>query len=189
MHEGRVTVPKGLSSDIARLAFDVGIDRVTVYPVLVLPDADADVVSVETSTPRAKAFRDRLTTSGLVSRASVTTGEIRAVLSNGSVEELTYPAIEPALEVFQDLWQLNHVTVSYAVRALTAALLLGYGMLRRDVVSIVVAALFLPFTAQVLALGFGGRLAARPAGRDSAGRQPGRISIGGSAGGPGLWRP
>ena len=73
MHEGRVTVPKGLSSDIARLAFDVGIDRVTVYPVLVLPDADADVVSVETSTPRAKAFLDRLTTSGLVSRASVTT--------------------------------------------------------------------------------------------------------------------
>jgi hypothetical protein len=112
MHEVRVTVPNGLSSDIARLAFDVGIDRVTVYPVLVLPDADADVVSVETSTPRAKAF-------------------------------------------FQDLWQLNHVTVSYAVRTLTAALPLGYGVLRRDVVSIVVAALFLPFTAQVLALGFG----------------------------------
>jgi hypothetical protein len=47
------------------------------------------------------------------------------------------------------------VTVGYAVRALTAALPLGYGVLRRDVVSIVVAALFLPFTAQVLALGFG----------------------------------
>jgi hypothetical protein len=75
---------------------------------------------LETSTPRAKAFLDRLTTSGLtdLSRASVTTREVRGVLSNGSVEELTYPAIEPALEVFQDLWQLNHVTVSYAARAL-----------------------------------------------------------------------
>jgi len=34
MHEVRITVPKGLSSGIAKLAFDVGIDRVTVCPVL-----------------------------------------------------------------------------------------------------------------------------------------------------------
>ena len=157
MHEVRITVPKGLSSGIAKLAFDVGIDRVTVCPVLVLPDADADLVSVETSTPLAKTFLDRLAVSGLVdlSRASITTREVRALLGKSSVEELTYPAVEPALEVFEDLWQLNHVTVSYVVRALAAALLLAYGMLRGDVVSIVVAALFLPFTAQVLGLGFG----------------------------------
>ena len=157
MHEVRITVPKGLSSDIAKLAFEAGIDRVTVCPVFVLPHADADLVSVETSTPRAKAFLDCLVASGLVdlSVVSVTTREVRAILSKGSVEELTYPAVEPALEVFEDLWQLNHVTVSYVARALAAALLLGYGMLRSDIVSIVVAALFLPFTAQVLALGFG----------------------------------
>jgi hypothetical protein len=39
MHEVRITVPKGLSSGIAKLAFNVGIDRVTVCPVVVLPDA------------------------------------------------------------------------------------------------------------------------------------------------------
>jgi hypothetical protein len=40
MHEVRITVPKGLSLDIAKLAFEAGIDRVTVCPVFVLPHAD-----------------------------------------------------------------------------------------------------------------------------------------------------
>jgi len=59
------------------------------------------------------------------------------------------------VEVFQDLWQLNHLTPSFLVRAVAAAVLLGYGMLRADPVSIVVAALFLPFMQQVLGLAFG----------------------------------
>jgi len=59
------------------------------------------------------------------------------------------------VEVFQDLWQLNHLTPSFIARALAAAILLGYGMLRADPVSIVVAALFLPFMSQVLGLAFG----------------------------------
>jgi hypothetical protein len=99
MHEVRITVPSGFSSDIAKLALEVGIDRVTVCPVHVLgPNSDAEIVSVETSTPHAKAFLDRLMTSGTVdlSRSSVTTREVRAILGNRPVQEVTYPTVELA---------------------------------------------------------------------------------------------
>jgi hypothetical protein len=63
--------------------------------------------------------------------------------------------IEPALDVLEDLWQLNHITPSYVGRAGGAAVLLAYGMFHNNAIAIVVAALFLPFLSQVLAIGFG----------------------------------
>jgi hypothetical protein len=158
MHEVRVTVSRGSGSAIAKAALEAGIQRITVCPVQVIDShADAEIVSVETSTPRAKAFLHRVLSSGEVDlgNTSITTREVRAILDGDPVRELTYPAVEPTVEVFQDLWQLNHLTPSFIARALAAAILLGYGMLRADPVSIVVAALFLPFMSQVLGLAFG----------------------------------
>jgi uncharacterized membrane protein len=63
--------------------------------------------------------------------------------------------IEPALDVLEDLWQLSHVTPSYIGRAAGAAVLMAYGMFENSAISIVVAALFLPFLSQVLAISFG----------------------------------
>jgi hypothetical protein len=63
--------------------------------------------------------------------------------------------LEPPINVFEDLWQLNHVTISYVARAFAGAILLAYGMLENNPITIVVAALFLPFLSQVLALSFG----------------------------------
>ena len=105
----------------------------------------------------AKAFLHRVLSSGVADlrESSITTREVRAILSADPVREVTYPAVEPTVEVFQDLWQLNHLAPSFLVRAVAAAILLGYGMLRADPVSIVVAALFLPFMQQVLGLAFG----------------------------------
>jgi len=154
MHEVRVTVPRGLGSAVAKAALEVGIQHVTVCPVrTVEPRGDAEIVSVETSTPMAKAFLHRVLSSGVAGlrESSITTREVRAILSADPVREVTYPTVE----VFQDLWQLNHLTPSFLVRAVAAAILLGYGMLRADPVSIVVAALFLPFMQQVLGLAFG----------------------------------
>src|SRR5262247_2288954 len=158
MHEVRVTVSRGSGSAIAKAALEAGIQRITVCPVQVIDShADAEIVSVETSTPRAKAFLHRVLSSGEVDlgNTSITTREVRAILDGDPVSEQTYPAVEPTVEVFQDLWQLNHLTPSFIARALAAAILLGYGMLRADPVSIVVAALFLPFMSQVLGLAFG----------------------------------
>ena len=158
MHEVRVTVPRGSSSAIARAALEVGIQRVTVCPVQTVgPYAEAEIVSVETSTAMAKAFLHRVLSSDAVDlqESSITTREVRAILGAEPVREMTYPAVEPTVEVFQDLWQVNHLTPSFVARSVAAAVLLGYGMLRADPVSIVVAALFLPFMPQVLGLAFG----------------------------------
>ena len=112
---------------------------------------------METSTPRAKEFIDALFSADWFDpkQYSITTRELRAIFSSEPVYEITRPVIEPALDVLEDLWQLNHITPSYIARAAGAALLLGYGMFENSAIAIVVAALFLPFLAQVLAVGFG----------------------------------
>jgi hypothetical protein len=57
MHEIRATVPPDCVREAARLAHAAGITRVTVAEVFVHgPDAERRVVSVETSTPKARAF-------------------------------------------------------------------------------------------------------------------------------------
>ena len=50
---------------------------------------------------------------------------------------------------------MSHVTPSYVGRAAGGAILLADGVIHNSPISIVVAALFLPFLSQVLAVGFG----------------------------------
>jgi hypothetical protein len=69
--------------------------------------------------------------------------------------ELTKPMSEPFPDVIQDLWQLSHLTPSYLARARAGGIILGTGIVENNAVAIVVAALFLPFLAEVLAVSFG----------------------------------
>lgn len=159
MHESKATVPVERSADVARLALDVGIAEATIYEVFVHgPDKQKHVVSVEVSTPHAKAFLDALLDSSLFDpgECTITSRELRAIVSSVPTADLTRPMIEPAADVIQDLWQLSHVTAGYIGRAAGGALLLADGMIRNSPISIVAAALFLPFLSQVLAAGFGG---------------------------------
>jgi uncharacterized membrane protein len=129
-----------------------------VYSVFVHgPNQRREVLSVETSTPQAKAFIDSLLTAPWfnVQEHSISARELRAILSSQSLREITCPMVEPALDVLEDLWQLSHLTPSYLGRACSAALLLAYGMLENSAIAIVVAALFVPFLSQVLAISFG----------------------------------
>jgi len=158
MHEVRVTVPQGKSQDVARIALDVGIKQASIYRVYVHgPNREMEVVSAETSTPRAKLFIDALLSTSWLNLAecSISARELRAVLSSDSQSEITYPTVEPAVDVLADLWQLSHLTSSYVGRAVAAAILLAYGMAEDSAISIVVAALFMPFLSQVLAVSFG----------------------------------
>ena len=50
---------------------------------------------------------------------------------------------------------MSHVTASYVGRAAGGAILLADGVIHNSPIAIVVAALFLPFLSQVLAVGFG----------------------------------
>jgi hypothetical protein len=158
MHEVRITVPRGRGPGIAQIGLKAGLDRVTLCTGHAYgPNRDVEIVSVEASTPAARAFLDAVASDGVLdlSDSIVTTRELRAILGTQPASEVTRPMVEPIPDVFDDLWQLSHITSSYVGRATAAALLMAHGMLKNDLVSIVVAALFLPFFSQVLALGFG----------------------------------
>jgi hypothetical protein len=62
---------------------------------------------------------------------------------------------EPFTDVIQDLWQMSHVTTSYVGRAAAGGILLATGVIDDNPIAIVVAALFLPYLSQVLAISFG----------------------------------
>ncbi len=158
MHEIRVTVPEGRATDVAELALRAGISQASIYPVFAYgPNQTKQIVSAETSTPKAKKFADSVLTSSWFDSAecTITSRELRAVVTNAHPHEITQPMLEPPVNVFEDLWQLSHVTISYIARTLAGAVFLAYGMMKNDPISIVVAALFLPFLSQVLAVSFG----------------------------------
>lgn len=125
--------------------------------VFIGPNRHKEVVSAETSTPRARAFIDALLAAPWfdVKEYSLTAREVRAIVTDEPIAEITRPRLQPPVDVLEDLWQLSHLTSSYVGRACSAAILLAYGMLENSAISIVLAALFMPFLSEVLALSFG----------------------------------
>jgi hypothetical protein len=143
------------------MALASGIERLTVYKVVQVAaqgSLPCETVSIECSTPQAKHLLDALFTSDWfnLEAYSISTREIRSLASTSLVSQVTRPMPEPALDVIEDLWQLTHTTPSYYGRAAAGGLLLADGMYHNNPISIVVAALFLPFLSQLLALALGG---------------------------------
>src|SRR6266576_1856211 len=158
MHEIRATLPSEHVTAAMRLAREAGIQRVSIADVYVHgPDQRRQVISVETSTPKARAFVEALLGSADIRRAdcSITSRELRAIVNGDDLSDLTKPMSEPYPDVIQNLWQLSHLTVSYLARAAAGAILLATGIIDNNPVSIVVAALFLPFLSEMLAVSFG----------------------------------
>jgi len=158
MHEIRATLPPEQVAAAMRLARDAGIQRVSVADVYVHgPDERQQVISVETSTPKAREFVEALLGSADIRSAdySITSRELRAIVNGDDFSALTKPMREPFPDLIQDLWQLSDLTVSYLARAAAGAILLATGIIDNNPVSIVVAAMFLPFLSEMLAVSFG----------------------------------
>jgi len=158
MHEIRVTIPPECTEEAARLAHDAGIERVSIAEVFVHgPGLQRHVLSAESSTPKARAFVDALLNSSAFSGVDYTvkSREVRSIVSTESPDSLTRPMSEPFTDVIQDLWQLSHITTSYVGRAAAGGILLATGIVDDNPIAIVVAALFLPYLAQLLAISFG----------------------------------
>lgn len=158
MHEIRATLPPEQVSAATRLAREAGIVRISAADVFVHgPDKRRQVISVETSTPKARAFVEALLGSAEIRGAdySITSRELRAIVNGDDIIALTKPMSEPFPDVIQDLWQLSHLTISYLARAAAGAILLATAIIDDNPVSIVVAALFLPFLSELLAVSFG----------------------------------
>jgi uncharacterized membrane protein len=135
-----------------------GVQEVTIYKVFAYStNQEKEVVSTETSTPLAKAFIDALFAADCLDRntSSISTRQLRAVRAKASSFEITKPMVMPALDVFEDLWQLSHVTIGYVLRAIAAAALMAIALIENSSIGIVVAALFAPFLSPTLAISFG----------------------------------
>jgi hypothetical protein len=160
MHEIRLSVPPDRVEDAVGAAHRAGIERVTVLPTAIHRPkgvAAAVTVSAETSTPHARAFADAVLASDWFDRAtcSMSTRELRAIVTDEPLDALTCPMPEPGDDVLQDLWQLSHVTPSYMGRCLAAALLLVRAMFANDLVALLLAVLFLPFLSELRGMAYG----------------------------------
>ena len=85
MHEVRAALPPECVSEAVRLANSVGIERVTVTEAFVHGlEVEVRVISVETSTPKARAFIEEFLGSPVLSkvRATLSSRELRAVVSD-----------------------------------------------------------------------------------------------------------
>jgi len=108
MHEIRATVPLNHVAGAMQLAREAGIDRISVSDVYVYgPDAQRQVISVETSTPKARAFIEAFLNSTDLRGAgySLTSRELRALINGDDLSALTRPMCEPLPDMVQDLWR------------------------------------------------------------------------------------
>jgi hypothetical protein len=157
----KVSAPHGKGVDVAKLAFGEGISDASIYQAE-KHSAEGeikiqDVVEVQTSTPKGKRFVDALLGADFYNQQdySIAVRQPRAVLSSESTRELTKPLVEPAIDIFQELWQFSHITAGFIGRIFIAACLLGYGLIHQKILIIIAGLLFLPLLPLLLAIGFG----------------------------------
>lgn len=158
----KVTSPQGMGASVAQVAFSVGIEKVSAYTVNSLhsdgKDELKDSVDIETSTPKGKHFIDALLASDFYNDKdfSIAVRQPRAIVSSESLHELTKPMVEPATDMFEELWQFSHVTVGFIGRNFIAACLLAYGLIHQKTLLIIAGLLFLTLLPPLLGIGFGG---------------------------------
>jgi hypothetical protein len=157
----KISAPEGKGESVARIAFSVGIDKVSLHQVENYNSEGkteiADVVDLETSTPKAKRFVDALLTADFYNQDDFTLvvrGAL-SIISSGGVRELTEPLTDTVTDILEELWQFSHITYSFIGRIFIAACLLAYGLIEYKLLLIIAGLLFLPLLPLQLAVGFG----------------------------------
>ena len=157
----RINAPHGKGADVARTAFSVGINQVSVFQLeshrASGEQQTKDAVDVETSTPQAKQLIDALLAADFYDPADYTINvrQPRSIISKESLRELTRPLVVPASDIYEELWQFSHVTVGFIGRNFIAACLLAYGLIEQQILLILAGLLFLQLLPLLLAVGFG----------------------------------
>jgi hypothetical protein len=116
-----------------------------------------DIVDIETSTPRAKHFIELLVKADFYDRKefSISTRQPASIISDGDIRKLTKPLAIPVADVFQELWQFSHITISFVGRVFIGGALLAFGLINQQILVIVAGLLFLPLLPLILAVSFG----------------------------------
>jgi uncharacterized protein DUF389 len=161
MRQITITAPEGSGSQVAQIAFAVGIQEVSVSAKRVLDcsglETIKDSIEMDVGTPLAKAFIDEFTTAPFFSRAkfSVAVRQPRAIVSRDELSQLTRPLVEPSVDIFEELWQFSQVTYGFIGRILIGGLLLAYGLVDYKLLFMIAGLLFIPLLPLMLSIGFG----------------------------------
>lgn len=153
--------PEGRGDDVAKVAFSVGIEKVSRRQIVSQHDdgkiEKKDVVDIETSTPLGKRYIDALLAADFYNREDFTLSirQPRSIISKTGFRELTRPLVQPASDIFEELWQFSHITVAFVGRVFIAACLLAYGLIEQNTLLIIAGLLFLPLLPLLLGMGFG----------------------------------
>ncbi|HEX8141332.1 MAG TPA: hypothetical protein VF553_01975 [Pyrinomonadaceae bacterium] len=157
----RVKAPEGKGNDVARLAFEVGLEQVAFHQQQTLKSDGAqeikDVVDVETTTPTAKTFIDKVMSASFFDpqQYSIAVRQPRSIVSREKPWKITWPIVIPTVDIYEELWQFSHITISFAGRMLIGSLLLSYGMIQFNLLLMIAGLLFLPLLPLVLSMSFG----------------------------------
>jgi hypothetical protein len=157
----KVSAPEGRGEDVARIAFSVGIETVSISQSKSLHGdgrtETKDSVDIDTSTPKGKRFVDALLAADFYNSTdfSINIRQPRSIISNENIRDLTRPLVEPATDILEELWQFTHITYGFVGRTFIAACLLAYGLIQQHTLLIIAGLLFLPLLPLLASVGFG----------------------------------
>ena len=157
----RVKAPEGKGDDIARIAFEAGLEQVTIHQQRTLKSdgrqETKDVVDVETATPTAKSFVEKVMSASFFDpkEYAIAVRQPRSIVTREKPWKVTWPIVIPAVDIYEELWQFSHITFSFVGRMLIGSFLLSYGMIQFNLLLMIAGLLFLPLLPLVMSMSFG----------------------------------
>jgi hypothetical protein len=161
MRTVKLSVPPDRTAAVLEIAFAAGIESATVHKAEVhAKDAKSvqrEVIDLDISTPKAKAFLDRLLASDVYDRNSfsIVIKQPRSIVSRSDEQELTEPLEEPGVDLLAELWQFSHITYGLVGRILISAILLAHGLIEQNILFMIAGLLFLPVLPMLMAISLG----------------------------------
>lgn len=163
----KIAVPTSKVEAVKELAFRHGIKELSTHVVEHITREGARsekiTIEIETNTPTAKRLTDAFIQASFFDQDDcfISTRERRSIVSAEGLSKLTWPWVEPGIDITHELWQFSHLTISLIVRTLIAGGLVAYGVIHQQLLFIISGILFLPLLPVVLGIGFGGWLRQR----------------------------
>ena len=157
----KITARVGLRDRVKETIFSVGIRKVSIHHVTshssTGEENPVEVIDVETSTPKARQLTDKLLSEDYYdsSAISINIRQPRTLINDEDVHELTTPLVEPATDLYDELWQFSRVTYGLLGRIFVSAVLLAYGVINGKMLMVVGGLLFLPVLPMIMAVSYG----------------------------------
>jgi hypothetical protein len=154
-----IQTPRGKGQEIAEMAFELGIKTVGISETTLHENNKtsraADVIDIQTNTPKVKALVEKLMTAPFYNPAeyNFNVRHPESLYASETPEEETKPIVRATSDVYQELWQFCQITVSLLARVFLSAFLIAYGMREGFMPLIIAGLLFLPYHHHMLGIG------------------------------------